>query len=328
MKPGKSFRVFCLLMAALLCITALSSALAMPPSMFTPLDAEKLYAFWQQPAYDGMNNGEAVYDYEVPDFYNVLYNYSYGGGYLTELVTDTVVGHATGFYFRFTYRYCFSFVDGDIAVDGWDYPTPDLYGDLDLAETGVIEFGSAYPSNHYPVPHQTHITSVLLDNCQKLERAYFNAQDHCTEFSALNCPNLAHISLKDGVFNHIAFDMNGSGEVNARSFGAGSIGVEYEDGIARFFAYPEKDSFLGWFLNGELVSTELEAEITEGGELTACFGGDANGDGNITISDALIVLRTAMGGNDPQDANMLDVDGSGTITVADAILIARFALGL
>ena len=179
------------------------------------------------------------------------------------------------------------------------------------------------------MPNQTHITSVLHNNCEKLERVDFNGQDHCTEFSALDCHALEHIKLLNGAFNSIAFELKNCGNaLKARTFGAGSVGAEYEGDAARLFAYPEKDTFIGWFIDGERISTEFEIAVSEAGELIACFGGDANDDGCISIADAVIVLRTAMGESNPQNANVLDVDSNGVISVADAIMIARFALGL
>ena len=58
--------------------------------------------------------------------------------------------------------------------------------------------------------------------------------------------------------------------------------------------------------------------------------GDADGDGAVTVSDALIVLRFSMGliGASDLNANAADIDGDGEITVSDALIILRTAMGL
>ncbi|MBR0156604.1 MAG: dockerin type I repeat-containing protein [Clostridia bacterium] len=56
--------------------------------------------------------------------------------------------------------------------------------------------------------------------------------------------------------------------------------------------------------------------------------GDADGDGNVSVTDAVMILRYAMGLIDalPRPGNA-DIDGDGAVTVADAILVLRGALG-
>ncbi|MBO4879292.1 MAG: S8 family serine peptidase [Clostridia bacterium] len=58
--------------------------------------------------------------------------------------------------------------------------------------------------------------------------------------------------------------------------------------------------------------------------------GDANGDGAVTVIDALTVLRFSMGliGADALDTFAADMDGSGTVTVTDAVLILRKSMGI
>ena len=58
--------------------------------------------------------------------------------------------------------------------------------------------------------------------------------------------------------------------------------------------------------------------------------GDADGDGAVSVSDALIVLRFSMGLIEASalDTAAADMDGSGSVTVADALLILRKAMGI
>jgi hypothetical protein len=74
--------------------------------------------------------------------------------------------------------------------------------------------------------------------------------------------------------------------------------------------------------DGPLVTADVYASR---GIVAAC--GDANGDGTITASDALIGLKTAVG-SDACTPAICDVDGSGAITAADALAMLRVAVGL
>ena len=58
--------------------------------------------------------------------------------------------------------------------------------------------------------------------------------------------------------------------------------------------------------------------------------GDVDGDGEVTVSDALMALRCAMGVLTPDEAQTAaaDVNGDGTVGVDDALIIMRRALGL
>ncbi|MBR6006644.1 MAG: S8 family serine peptidase [Clostridia bacterium] len=54
--------------------------------------------------------------------------------------------------------------------------------------------------------------------------------------------------------------------------------------------------------------------------------GDVNGDGDVTIADAILILRMAMGLIEP--FGPCDLDDDGEVTVADAIIAARIAMDL
>lgn len=58
--------------------------------------------------------------------------------------------------------------------------------------------------------------------------------------------------------------------------------------------------------------------------------GDADGDGQVLVTDALLVLRCALGLMElsPQAQTLADADGSGDVGVNDALLILRLAMGL
>lgn len=81
---------------------------------------------------------------------------------------------------------------------------------------------------------------------------------------------------------------------------------------------------------GELRS-EIEAQLAVLPPVTPAEpSGDVDGDGSVTVSDALICLRAAMGVI-PQDGSLLlegDIDCDGELTVADALAILRRAMGI
>ncbi|MBQ7061335.1 MAG: dockerin type I repeat-containing protein, partial [Clostridia bacterium] len=58
--------------------------------------------------------------------------------------------------------------------------------------------------------------------------------------------------------------------------------------------------------------------------------GDVDGNGTVTVSDAIMALRCAMGilTLTPEQFARADIDGSSTVTVSDAIMILRTAMGL
>ena len=76
---------------------------------------------------------------------------------------------------------------------------------------------------------------------------------------------------------------------------------------------------------------DLASEGSEGEEpMPPRASGDADGDGEITVLDALMVVRHAMGVAllDGQALGCCDVDGSGTVDMDDSLIILRSALGM
>ncbi len=323
---------------ALAAVFAASWAGAVPAagdgSLLNETDRAELLAFWQQEAYGGMNNGEAVYDIALGDG-GFLEEPApqYDGGCITHLIQTGFLGSES----------IITSFDFNYSLPGWQGEAgrgnaprlsplvtvyPDLYGPLDLHGSSVRFFGS-------PVEDQTHITRLDLNDCPNLVKLVFCGQYHCAEVTALSCPNLNYVKLLGGAYKAVKFHpFFTENPVEASAFGGGSVGAWYQAGggsiqHASVFAYPDGDCFVGWFEDGQLVSTELEYYNEAGGRLTACFGGDADGNGSIDVSDAVTVMRRAMAvtQTDGNDA-MMDVNSNGTVDVADAALILRFALGL
>ena len=319
---------------------ALAIAAVLPASSFagqkldvpTEYDQQMLTAFWHQEAYDGLSNGEAVYDVHVPEGGYISEDPGeYEGGYYTRLISVLSENDDVGF-LSMHFEYSVMGWDGTPYDGGDEEPMmcltirPDLYGELDLHGTSL-----AYMSS--PEAGQTHITKVNLDDCTCLGSVRFNEQPFCTEISALGSNSLWRFSALNGAFRKIDFKPSRySDALNLSAFGNGSIGAFYlspeNPEETTLSAYPKADAVVGWFEDGELVSTELEYVRTEGGSLVAVFGGDADGDGAVTVADAVLTMRASMGIIQAANSGMLDVDGSEDIDIADALLIMRFAMGL
>lgn len=122
--------------------------------------------------------------------------------------------------------------------------------------------------------------------------------------------------------------------------GNGCIGCSFTRSAGfNAYAYPGEDAdFIGWYdETGAYVSDEEQLHVVSDSfsELTARFEGgilpgDADGNGEVDIADALLTLRCAMGllGFDEGQTAACDLDGDGVITIADALIIMRTAMGL
>jgi Dockerin type I domain len=62
--------------------------------------------------------------------------------------------------------------------------------------------------------------------------------------------------------------------------------------------------------------------------LAAATGGDANGNGRVTVTDSVQILRAAADLPSVCVSLRCDVDGNGAITVTDSVLALRLAIGL
>jgi predicted lipoprotein len=76
-----------------------------------------------------------------------------------------------------------------------------------------------------------------------------------------------------------------------------------------------------------LVMVTMVAALAAATPATAQVCGDADGNGTITVTDGVRVLRSAAGLGDC-DATLCDADGSGSITVTDGVNVLRAAAGL
>ena len=92
-----------------------------------------------------------------------------------------------------------------------------------------------------------------------------------------------------------------------------------------------EENFLGWYLDGELLSTAPEYRIMVKDDLfiTAKFStklGDVNLDGRIDLADTLLIMRYTLELIELEAP--CDLDGDMSVSMADTLLSARYALGL
>ena len=215
---------------------------------------------------------------------------------------------------------------------------PDVYGTFDLSEASMYRILS-------PEAGQTHINGVILNNCVNLTTIDFQGQAYCTKLSAVNCDNLSNITALDCDYQEITVQPRGFSEpVSATVLGEGSIGMtcSYSYNSCELYA-KNNGEFRGWYVDGELISTNymLSVEYGEGIDIVACYTddyspvllGDVDGDGSVTLADAIQVARCAIGVSTlsaelPNAETAADFDGNGRIDMTDAILIARVAIGV
>lgn len=327
----KSKRFLSLFLCAVLTLAAFSpvfgeiSSESTGTKFYSDIDTEKVIAFLQQPAGDtGYCNGEILrITRGLPPVYNGEFNDSFFScvpGSPSYPPTPDTLG-STRFEIQGIYE--------DGILHWYWYDTVDFYGEFDFSGTTIAALCTP--------GIRTHISKVELSNCEGLWLLDFLNQPYCTQARALNCPNLRGVNLS-GVYTDIEVQPRlfsrpvrlntlGSGTV---SFVYGESGTEIGDENETGSVGAQGENFLGWYSEGSVHSAEADFEITDGISATACFAGDINADGNITMQDAIAALRAAVGVTDMNsiDFAMADVDCSGNIGIPDALAIARLCMGV
>ena len=182
-------------------------------------------------------------------------------------------------------------------------------------------------------------TSLTELNCSGNQLTELDLSEN-TSVYRLECEN-NYITFLDLTNNRIAIKT-----VSAE--GPGFIGVKTvihgEYLVPAISAVPAPGStFCGWYAtDGTLISTEAELVIDREecyypyhfiARFTASTPGgigDVDGDGVVRVSDAVLIMRCALGLIEftPEQILCGDVDGDGFVKVADAVMVIRIALGL
>jgi hypothetical protein len=191
---------------------------------------------------------------------------------------------------------------------------------LDVSQNTALEYLSCYDNN-----------LTELDITQNAAIWYLSCDgNRLTELDLSNNPRLA--------YDHIRAEGNGFIGYYYYKDNSGYYGV--------FYAYPMNGaSFEGFFdESGALISEGTwydwdEAyhyyfEGSHSGNVIARFSGgealpgDVDGNGSVSVADAITVLRIVLGLSDENGVNTdaADMDGNGSITIIDALIILRTAM--
>ena len=330
----RTVKLFALLLSVLLTAMIATPVFsgASPHYGLNEYDQEMLLAFWQQPAYDGLTNGEAVYDIHLGE--NGFLDEPapvYDGSYWTHLLDDNNNSADGTITFDFRLGYWLEGWDGytvsppDFYEEPYVCVNPDLYGTLDLHGTSI---SSLYT---YDTQSLTHITDIVLDDCSHLWKIRFRDQPAAETLSAKN-DRLYWIDTRGSTFKNIEYDCQRYSEtMHIMSDGDGCVSVYHYNqtlgNISQLTATSKGEMFMGWYKDNELISSDPYVEVTEGGEYIARFGGDVDGDGSVSAADALLLMRMCLG-LIPMEGVNGDVNMNGEQDSLDALMIMRFVMGL
>jgi hypothetical protein len=80
----------------------------------------------------------------------------------------------------------------------------------------------------------------------------------------------------------------------------------------------------------ESIGIFTVSSVNNGSWGLGAASGDADCDGELTIADAVLILRAAIGLETltPEALSAADIDGDGVLTMADALIAARRAVGV
>ena len=161
-----------------------------------------------------------------------------------------------------------------------------------------------------------------------------------TELESLSCSE-NHLTELD-LSNNPRIDID---TISAEGSGFIGVGTERDENYDKWYcikAVPVPgNSFCGWYaVDGTLLSTNVEINRNDFdgvNDFVAKFTastpggiGDVDGDGVVRVSDAVLIMRCALGLIEftPEQILCGDVDGDGVIKIADAVMVVRIALGL
>lgn len=220
----------------------------------------------------------------------------------------------------------------------WLYCSGNRITELDLTANSELE-ALRCSENQLTAIDVSANTSLTELHCSGNQLTELDLSEN-TSVYRLECEN-NYITFLDLTNNHIAIKT-----VSAE--GPGFIGVKTvihgEYLVPAISAVPAPGStFCGWYAtDGTLISTEAELVIDREecyypyhfiARFTASTPGgigDVDGDGVVRVSDAVLIMRCALGLIEftPEQILCGDVDGDGFVKVADAVMVIRIALGL
>ena len=189
------------------------------------------------------------------------------------------------------------------------------------------------------------ITKLDLTNCSTLQ--YLSCQNNrITQLDLSTCHDLIALCCSGNLLSELEFLI-----YTLRAAGNGYVGLDYvyeydeewdEDVMVDYLIAAPKSgaSFIGWYTeSGAFVSSNARLKADPDGyrSLVARFSGwdalipgDADHNGIVDTTDALLILRCALSisGNAQQLISNCDLDHNGRIDTTDALLALRLALNI
>ena len=192
-----------------------------------------------------------------------------------------------------------------------------------------------------------HMTELDVSANTELRRLYCSG-NQLTELDVSTNTELESLSCSENHLTELDLSNNPRIDIDTISAeGSGFIEVSTvwdENGDICYYikaASVPGSSFCGWYaVDGTLLSTNVEINrndfdgvndfIAKFTASTPGGVGDVDGDGAVRVSDAVLIMRYALGLIEftPEQILCGDVDGDGFVKVADAVMVIRIALGL
>ena len=188
------------------------------------------------------------------------------------------------------------------------------------------------------------LTELDVSGCIALEELECNS-NNLTELDVSGCTALQYLSCYSNNLTELDLSSNPLIDFDhIRAEGSGFIGYRYNSGI---LAHPANGAvFEGFYDESGALISEGEWNDWYGAYICMFEGtptrtviarfsggalpGDIDGNGSVSVADAISTLRLSMGIADGSGLNTdaADMDGNGSVTLADAIIILRIAMGL
>ena len=214
-----------------------------------------------------------------------------------------------------------------------------LLTELDVSGCAALEILDCYGND---------LTELDVSECAALEELDCD-YNHMTELDVSANTELEILGCSENHLTELDLSNNPRIDIDTISTdGYGFIGVstEWDENYGIYYCCIEAasvpgNSFCGWYaVDGTLLSTNVEINrndfdgvndfIAKFTASTPGGVGDVDGDGAVRVSDAVLIMRYALGLIEftPEQILCGDVDGDGFVKVADAVMVIRIALGL
>ena len=238
-----------------------------------------------------------------------------------------------------------------LACDGNELTELDVSGctaltSLDCIENQLTELDvSANAALERLICYENQLTELDVSANTELRRLWCSG-NQLTELDVSANAALEWLSCSENHLTELDLSNNPRIDIDTISAeGSGFIGVGTDE-IDDFCFYIKAasvpgNSFCGWYaVDGTLLSTNVEINRNDFdgvNDFIAKFTastpggiGDVDGDGAVRVSDAVLIMRYALGLIEftPEQILCGDVDGDGFVKVADAVMVIRIALGL